>query len=124
MGVDNLLDTHPPFQIDGNFGATAGMAEALVQSHGGEVHLLPALPAAWPQGRVHGLRLRGGFELDLRWRGGAWLEAVVDSRTGGPCTVRLTGGARVSCSDGTHGRGTNLVSFAVPRGGWCRLEAE
>jgi len=66
----NLWDAHPPFQIDGNFGGASGLIHMLVQDRGGEVKLLPALPKAWPQGRVSGLRLKGGRTLDLEWKDG------------------------------------------------------
>lgn len=105
----NLFDLHPPFQIDGNFGGAAGILEMLVQSHSDELHLLPALPTAWPAGSVTGLCASGGFTVDMEWAAGTLVSAVIHSTAGTTCHVRL---------------GDKSASFTLRPGATVRLNAD
>ena len=105
----NLFDTHPPFQIDGNFGATAGMTEMLLQSQGGWIDLLPALPDMWHSGSVEGLKARGNFEVGLDWSDGALQTAKIKSLSGGDCAVKYPGLSEFVVKDSTG----KTVQFTV-----------
>ncbi|MCA1291397.1 glycoside hydrolase family 95 protein [Paenibacillus sp. alder61] len=108
--LPNLFDNHPPFQIDGNFGGTAGIAEMLLQSHTGVIRLLPALPGSWSEGSVTGLRARGGFTVDFAWKAGCVTEAVVTCAVSGPCRVEAPGLGTVEF----EGRAGRSYTFTEP----------
>ena len=113
---DSLLDDHPPFQIDGNFGATAGITEMMMQSQGGKIMLLPALPSSWPDGSVHGIRARGGFIVDIEWSGGALAACRIFSSRGGSCNVEWKGNITMTRNGKVVAEGTEIV-FPTSKGG-------
>ncbi len=108
----NLFTAHPPFQIDGNFGLTAGVAEMLLQSHDGAVHILPALPDNWKEGSVHGIMARGGFEISMEWKEGKVAEVTVHSRLGG--NLRLRTYTRLLGENMVKAEGENPNNFFKP----------
>ncbi|CAN7736387.1 glycoside hydrolase family 95 protein [Paenibacillus sp. LjRoot153] len=116
----SLLGDHPPFQIDGNFGGTAAIAEMLLQSHRDEILLLPALPKAWRHGRVSGLRARGGFEVEIGWQDGQLKEAVLHATQDGLCTIRSKSSLMINREEGdelvVNTIGGSVYSFKAESG--------
>ena len=110
--LPNLYCSHPPFQIDGNLGCVAGVCEMLLQSHADAIDLLPALPAAWPEGHVTGLRARGGFEVDLAWSGGKLTQTTIRSITGGKAKIRC--GGKSTTLDTAPGAAVTLTGDLAP----------
>lgn len=107
----NMLDAHSPFQIDGNFGYTAGIIEMLMQSHAGCLHLLPALPSLWPEGEITGIKARGGFTLDIAWKDGQLTQARIHSSLGGNCRLRYEAPLKVKGAKARVAEGENTNPY-------------
>lgn len=107
----NLFDAHPPFQIDGNFGCTAGIAEMLLQSHDGAIHILPALPDNWPSGEITGLVARGGYVVDIKWKNKEVTQLKVTSKLGGNCRLRIYTDMKFTTNKLKEAKGINSNPF-------------
>lgn len=120
----NLFDAHPPFQIDGNFGVTAGVAEMLMQSQGGSIELLPALPDSWKDGEFKGMSARGAFDVDAKWQGGRVVSVTITSKAGNECRVKYPGIATFTGAAGVTKISEDEICFPTTKGQTVTLTAD